>query len=135
MFYSVTTRPSRQSFKASAALDNAALQAFFESTYSNLKQDLKQDNPKPAEPDEKEGFFSLTLDVPGLTREQIDISVEVDVVRINSTADALRKFNTVYRFPVAIDVQSSHAKLENGVLSLSLSKQILSSKRVKLSII
>lgn len=130
MFYSITNRPSRQSLHASAALDNAALQAFLESTFSVLKQEI----PKPASADEEDNIFKLVLDVPGLTREQIAIAIEADVVRISSNADAPRKLNTAYRFPTEIDAQNSSAKLENGVLTLSLGKQVLANKVVKLDI-
>ena len=155
MFYSIATHPAiqaahqahqarqarqtRHSLNASAALGNAALQAFLESTFS----DLKPESPAPTEPTaasaasaEKasESHFSLALDVPGLSREQIDIAIEADVVRISSTAEAPRKLSTAYRFPLEIDVQNSSAKLENGVLTLSLAKQIPQSNIAKLAI-
>ena len=62
--------------------------------------------------------------MPGLSREQLDIGIEGDVVRITSKADATRSVKAAWRFPLEIDVTSSTAKLENGVLTLTLGKKI-----------
>ena len=62
--------------------------------------------------------------MPGLSREQLDIGIEGDVVRIASKADAARSVKAAWRFPLEIDVTSSTAKLENGVLTLTLGKKI-----------
>ncbi len=45
-------------------------------------------------------------------------------MRISSKADAARALKAAYRFPLEIDVASSTAKLENGVLTLTLGKKI-----------
>ncbi len=66
----------------------------------------------------------LTLDVPGVSREQLDIGIEGDVVRVSSKEDAARKVKAAWRFPLEIDVTASGAKLENGVLTLTLGKKV-----------
>jgi HSP20 family protein len=65
---------------------------------------------------------TLTLDVPGLAKDQITISVEADVVRITSKDDAPRSFKAAYQLADEIDTTASEAKLENGVLTLKLGK-------------
>jgi HSP20 family molecular chaperone IbpA len=139
MFYSITTHPSRQSIKATAALNNAALQAFLESTYLDLSQNRSEPNApnsqkEQAAASEKEESFNLTLDLPGLAREQIEISIEANIVRVSSTPETPRLFNRAFRFAQDIDALKSHAKLENGVLTLVLGKQVAVSKIAKLSI-
>jgi HSP20 family molecular chaperone IbpA len=57
-------------------------------------------------------------------KEQLDIGIEGDVVRINSKAEAPRQVKAAWRFPLEIDTANSSAKLENGVLMLTLGKKI-----------
>ena len=68
--------------------------------------------------------YSLQLDVPGLAKEQLEIGIEADVVRVTSKADAARTVKAAWRFPLEIDVTASAAKLENGVLTLTLAKKV-----------
>ena len=68
--------------------------------------------------------WTLSLDVPGLSREDLTISIEDAVVRIESKADAKRQVKASYSLPLEIDVAASQAKLENGVLTLKLGKKL-----------
>lgn len=132
MFYALATRPAR-SFQRSASplVSNGALDRFLNDTFSSLS-DNRTAQPVTVEDGEK--AYSLQLDVPGLAREQLDIGIEGDVVRISSKADAARQVKAAYRFPLEIDAAASTAKLENGVLSLSLGKKIPVSNVVSLAI-
>ena len=132
MFYSLTTRPAR-SFQRSYApvARNGALDKFLDETLTSL---AGADASKSATVEDQEKTYSLQLDVPGLSREQLDIGIEGDVVRITSTADATRSVKAAWRFPLEIDVTSSTAKLENGVLTLTLGKKIPVSKVSQLEI-
>jgi HSP20 family protein len=67
--------------------------------------------------------YTLALDLPGLTKEQLSIQIEDDVVRIASLEDAPRAVHLGYRLPADIDAAASSAKLENGVLTLTLAKK------------
>ena len=75
-----------------------------------------------AEQDDK--AWTVTLDVPGFAREDLTIGIEGAVVRIESKADAKRQFKAAYELPQDIDVATSEAKLENGVLTLKLGKRV-----------
>ncbi len=66
--------------------------------------------------------FELSLDMPGVAREQVKIDVEGQTVRIETVAGAPRQYRGVYELPQEIDAEASSAKLENGVLSLRLAK-------------
>lgn len=68
--------------------------------------------------------WTLSIDVPGLSREDLTIGIEGTVVRIDSKAEAKRQFKAAYELPQDIDVSASEAKLENGVLTLKLGKQV-----------
>ena len=78
--------------------------------------------------------WTLTLDVPGLAREELSIDIEGSVVRIASKAEAKRQFKAAYELPQDIDAAASAAKLENGVLTLTLAKKVPVSKVTQVSI-
>ncbi|VTU31664.1 Hsp20/alpha crystallin family protein [Variovorax sp. PBL-E5] len=84
------------------------------------------------EQDEK--TWTLALDVPGLSREDLTVGIEGAVVRIDSKADAKRQFKAAYELPQDIDVAASEAKLENGVLTLKLGKRVPVSNAAQLAI-
>ena len=77
---------------------------------------------------------TLSLDVPGLAKEQLTIAIEGDIVRIESKADAPRSFKAAYQLADDIDAATSEAKLENGVLTLKLSKVVPVSRETVLAI-
>ena len=71
-----------------------------------------------------ETSFELKLDVPGIAREHLAITIDGAVVRIVSREGAPRQYRAAYELPQEIDSTSSEAKLENGVLSLKLTKKV-----------
>lgn len=70
------------------------------------------------EQDEK--GWTLSLDMPGVTREELSISIDGPIVRIESKADARRQYKAAYELSQEIDADASGARLENGVLVLTL---------------
>ena len=70
-----------------------------------------------------EQAWTVTLDVPGVSREQLSIDVDQAVVRVKTVADAPRQYQAAYELPAEIDAEATSAKLENGVLTLSLAKK------------
>jgi HSP20 family protein len=81
-----------------------------------------------------EGSVTLSIDVPGLAKDQLTIAIEGDVVRIDSKADAPRSFKAAYQLADEIDAATSEAKLENGVLTLKLGKVVPASRETVLTI-
>ncbi|MDO8385462.1 MAG: Hsp20/alpha crystallin family protein [Polaromonas sp.] len=132
MFYSLATRPAARFQRNSPALiNNGALDKFLDDTLASLSG--ARANPA-ATVEDGEKAYSLQLDVPGLAKEQLDIGIEGDVVRISSKAEAPRSVKAAWRFPLEIDTAASAAKLENGVLTLTLAKKIPVSKVTQLAI-
>ena len=78
--------------------------------------------------------FTLTLDVPGITKDQLSIAIEGAVVRISSKEGAARRYNAAYELPLDIDTTTSEAKLELGVLTLKLVKKVPVSNAAELTI-
>ena len=67
--------------------------------------------------------WTLTLDVPGIAREHLAIDVDGTVVRVETAKEAPRQYRAAYELPAEIDAEATSAKLENGVLVLTLGKK------------
>lgn len=132
MFYSLAHRPvSRFQRQNPALINNGALDRFLDDTLGSLS------GARPAQSatvEDSDKAYSLQLDVPGVAKDQLDIGIEGDVVRINSKPEATRTVKAAYRFPLEIDAAASSAKLENGVLTLLLAKKIPVSNVAQLAI-
>jgi HSP20 family molecular chaperone IbpA len=85
--------------------------AFFSPAYSGVK--FAQDDKS----------FTVTLDLPGVAREQLAVNIEGAVVSLETAAEAARQFKAAYELPEEIDADASDARLENGVLTLTLAKK------------
>lgn len=86
---------------------------------------------------ESKDKFSLTLNMPGITKEDVKINIENDELVITGQAKTpdttdkryvlkeIRRGNYVRKFKIsdAIDRENIQAVYENGVLSLELSKK------------
>lgn len=86
-------------------------EAFAAPAYGSLK--LQQDDKA----------WTVTLDLPGVAREDLAIDVEGAVVRIATREQAKRPFKAAYELPEEIDADATSATLENGVLTLVLGKK------------
>ncbi len=122
MFYSLATRPAHSFQRShSPVVSNGALDRFLNDTFSSFAD---TNLARSASVEDQEKSYALTFDVPGLSKEQLDIGIEGDVVRVSSKEGASRTVKAAWRFPLEIDVTASSAQLENGVLTLSLGKKV-----------
>jgi HSP20 family protein len=93
---------------------------------------------------ESDAAYTVTLDVPGLTREQLKVSIEGKQLRVESKPAAaaaqegvrslyrersVRPFARSVELPAEVDESASQAKLENGVLTLTLAKKVPTGRR------
>ena len=132
MFYSLATRPA-QGFNGSqsATAGNHSLDRFLSEAFASREGSTAT---RAAAVEDLEKNYALQLDVPGIGKEQLDIGIEGDVVRVSSKDSSARKVKAAWRFPIEIDAATSSAKLENGVLSLTLGKKVPVSNVSKLVI-
>ena len=103
------------------------LQAFYDEalqTGSRLSGPIEQDA----------NSVTLRFDMPGVTREQISIGIEGQVVRVQSKEGAPRQYTAAYELPTEIDTAASEARLENGVLTLKLGRLQPVSKVTELAV-
>ena len=123
MFFAPTVRARSYSPRAF----DRSFERFFNDAFAATSQRGLQ-----FEQDEKS--WTLSLDVPGLSREDLSIGIEGAVVRIESKAEAKRQFKADYELPLEVDASASEAKLENGVLTLKLAKKVPVSNVAQLAI-
>lgn len=77
---------------------------------------------------------TLQLDVPGLAREQLQITIEGKQVEVKSVEGAPRQVRRAWELPEEIDATASTARLENGVLTLTLARLAPADKSVQLTV-
>lgn len=122
---------SRNAFVSPRAAD-LALQRFLQGTVGSANRSASAPSQVQVNRDEK--FTTLTLDVPGLSREQLTISIEGAVIKLENVEGAARQIKRGWELDHEIDASQSKAKLEHGVLTLTLAKLEPQSKAVALSI-
>jgi HSP20 family molecular chaperone IbpA len=122
MFFAPAVRTTRYVPRAY----DRSLERFVSEAFAGAQRSLN------VEQDDK--TWTLTLDVPGLSRDDLSIGIEGAVVRIESKPEAKRQLKAAYELPQDIDVAASEAKLENGVLSLKLGKRVPVSNVAQLAI-
>jgi HSP20 family molecular chaperone IbpA len=86
----------------------------------------------PLQEDEK--AYSFSLDLPGVGKEHLRIQIEDTVLRVETLEGAPRSYRAVYEFAHEIDSASSQARMEHGMLHLSLMKKLPVNKATELSI-
>ncbi len=128
MFFASTTLPSlrRHAYSPYAPVGRS-LERFLDDTVLATRQ-----NPGAFKQDDTS--FTLTFDVPGIARDQLSIGIEGAVVRIESKEGAPRQYKAAYELPQDIDAAGSGAKLDSGVLTLTLAKKVVVSPVTELVI-
>jgi HSP20 family protein len=115
MFFApvVRTRAMSPSFRSfDRSFERFVNDAFFSNTPRGF--DVQQDDKA----------WTVTLDLPGVARDDLSVNIEGSIVRIETRAEAKRRFKAAYELPQDIDAAASGAKLENGVLTLTLAKKV-----------
>ncbi|MES2583265.1 MAG: Hsp20/alpha crystallin family protein [Pseudomonadota bacterium] len=125
MFFATTARP--QLNRHAYANTGRTLERF-------MDEALRASSKQAVAYTQDETSFTLTLDLPGIAKDQLGIAIEGAVVRISSKEGAARRYNAAYELPLEIDAATSEAKLEHGVLTLKLVKKVPVSNAAELQI-
>ncbi len=125
MFFATTTPTSLRRQVYSPA--SRSLERFLENA-----QLVSRQKSCAIEQDDKS--YTLTFDVPGIAKDQLSIGIEGSLVRIETKEGAPRQYREAYELPQDIDVASSEAKLEHGVLTLKLGRLVPVSRVTELTI-
>ncbi len=114
-----------------------ALQRFLQSTLTTPLNRLSEASASASaafSATQDEQATTLQLDVPGLSREQLRLRLDGAKVHLSSVESAARQVQRSWELTHEIDAAASHAKLENGVLTLRLAKRAPDSQVVTLAI-
>ena len=64
----------------------------------------------------------FTIDMPGVQKKDIEISVEPNSISVRAENGGSRKYNYSRKFRPTVDVDSAKATFTNGVLDITLNK-------------
>lgn len=70
---------------------------------------------------ENDSGFVVEVDVPGLRREDLEVTVDRRLLTVRGVR-AKRQIHRQWRLPAGVDADSIEAKLADGVLSLTIPK-------------
>ena len=79
--------------------------------------------------EEDDKSWTLSLDVPGVPKEQLDVSVSGNRVVVQTAGDAKRQYKLAYELSGDVDTDATEAHLADGVLTLRLGKAETKSRR------
>ncbi|QTD46774.1 Hsp20/alpha crystallin family protein [Ottowia testudinis] len=125
MIFTATTTPAARRSVYAPAL--RSLDRFLDDALTAARQGTTQFKDEGA-------HWSLAIDVPGVSREQLSIAIEGQNVTVETVEGAPRQYKKRYELAQDIDAAASQAKLENGVLTLTLTKLQPASKATTLQI-
>ena len=74
-----------------------------------------------------EEAWHLRIELPGFSRDKIDLEVEEKLLKVTATPaeddEFLSEYNQTFNLPEDAEVTNLTAKLENGILELTIPKQ------------
>ena len=72
--------------------------------------------------EEREKDIVFTIDMPGVSKKDIDINIEEHTITVKAENGGKRKYNYSRKFKPAVDTKSAKATFTNGVLDITVSK-------------
>ena len=97
-----------------------------------LPSKQKKANPMSYEDRDKDIVF--TIDMPGVTKKDIDITIEDHSIKVSALNDKGRNYNYTRRFKPTVDESSAVATFTNGVLDITVKKVEEKEKGIKVKI-
>ena len=92
----------------------------------------KKANPMSYEDRDKDIVF--TIDMPGVAKKDIDISIEDHSIKVTAQNGGARNYNYTRRFKPTVDESSAVATFKNGVLDITVLKVEEKEKGTKVNI-
>ena len=92
----------------------------------------KKANPMSYEDRDKDIVF--TIDMPGVAKKDIDISIEEHSIKVSVQNEKGRNYNYTRRFKPTVDESSAVATFKNGVLDITVLKVEEKEKGTKVNI-
>ncbi len=91
-------------------------------------ESVAQPQPSSVYDYESDQSYVLRIEIPGFTKEEIHLSLEDDEIKISAQAGDenhpfQESFEETFSYPDDIQMDAISAKLENGILELTLPKK------------
>jgi len=71
----------------------------------------------------REKDIVFTIDMPGVSKKDIDINIEEHSITVKAENGGKRKYNYSRKFKPAVDPESAKATFTNGVLDITVTKK------------
>ena len=137
---------TRNAYELSRSWDRLFDDSLFDRLVSPIKSPNNMEARSPAlEVTEGEQDYTVKVDLPGMSKEDVKISVDGRRVtveassskneekkegdRILYTERSIASFSRSFTLPLEIDQAQSSAKMDNGVLTLTLAKRTASAAK------
>lgn len=93
---------------------------------------------------ETEDAVAVTMDLPGVEKQDVDISISDDELRVVAEKKAeaevsekdyhkrertYKRFERMVKLPVAVKIEEAKARLDNGVLEITLPKEVVTARK------
>lgn len=93
---------------------------------------------------ETEEAIVVTMDLPGVEKQDVDISISDDELRVVAEKKAetevsekdyhkrertYKRFERMVKLPVTVKIEEAKARLESGVLEITLPKEVVTAKK------
>ena len=72
--------------------------------------------------EDREKDIVFTIDMPGVSKKDIDINIEEHSITVKAENGGKRKYNYSRKFKPAVDPETAKATFTNGVLDITVSK-------------
>ena len=94
----------------------------------------KQKKANPMSYEDRDKDIVFTIDMPGVTKKDIDITIEDHSIKVSALNDKGRNYNYTRRFKPTVDESSAVATFTNGVLDITVKKVEEKEKGIKVKI-
>ena len=94
----------------------------------------KQKKANPMSYEDRDKDIVFTIDMPGVQKKDIDITIEEHSIRVTAQNDKGRNYNYTRRFKPTVDESSAVATFTNGVLDITVKKVEEKEKGTKVKI-
>ena len=82
----------------------------------------KQKKANPMSYEDRDKDIVFTIDMPGVAKKDIDISIEDHAIKVTAQNGGTRNYNYTRRFKPTVDESSAVATFKNGVLDITVMK-------------
>ena len=105
-----------------AWLEMAAMMPQLDTIQRNRPEGVKKPLEGTMSYEERDDDIVFTIDMPGVSKKDIDINVEDHSITVKAENGGKRKYNYSRKFKPSVDIDSAKATFRNGVLDISLTK-------------